>query len=48
MQTELFIEHEDYSDRKVLIGLSGGINSMALLCWLATIEDKFKPKLFNY
>ncbi len=44
MQTELFIEHEDYSDRKVLIGLSGGINSMALLCWLATIEDKFKPK----
>lgn len=22
-------------DKKVMIGLSGGINSMALLCWLA-------------
>lgn len=27
---------------KVLIGLSGGINSMAVLCWLA--EQKQKPK----
>lgn len=32
----------DYTDKKVLIGLSGGINSMAVLCWLADYE--FKPK----
>lgn len=30
------------ADKKVLIGLSGGINSMAVLCWLADYE--FKPK----
>lgn len=29
-------------NEKVLIGLSGGINSMAVLCWLA--EQKEKPK----
>jgi 3'-phosphoadenosine 5'-phosphosulfate sulfotransferase (PAPS reductase)/FAD synthetase len=31
-----------YEDKKVMIGLSGGINSMAVLCWLANYE--FKPK----
>jgi len=29
-------------DKRVMIGLSGGINSMAVLCWL--IEQEDKPK----
>lgn len=44
MQLELFIQHVDYSEKKVLIGLSGGINSMAVLCWLANYPKKYKPK----
>jgi len=44
MQQELFIEYQDYSNQKVMIGLSGGINSMAVLCWLASYPDEFKPK----
>jgi 3'-phosphoadenosine 5'-phosphosulfate sulfotransferase (PAPS reductase)/FAD synthetase len=44
MQTEMFIEHPDYSDKNVLIGLSGGINSMAVLCWIAKIPEELKPK----
>ena len=44
MQQELFIEYSDYSKQKVLIGLSGGINSMAVLCWLASYPNQYKPK----
>lgn len=44
MQQELFIEHTDYSQQKVLVGLSGGINSMAVLCWLADYPSEYKPK----
>lgn len=44
MQQDLFIEYQDYSKQKVLIGLSGGINSMAVLCWLASYPKEFKPK----
>lgn len=44
MQQELFIEYQDYSNKKVLIGLSGGINSMAVLCWLANYPSEYKPK----
>ena len=44
MQQELFIEHTDYSQQKVLVGLSGGINSMAVLCWLANYPSEYKPK----
>lgn len=44
MQQELFIEYQDYSQKKVLVGLSGGINSMAVLMWLATYPEEFKPK----
>ena len=43
MQQELFINQVDYSGKKVLIGLSGGINSMAVLCWLAQYPEEFKP-----
>jgi 3'-phosphoadenosine 5'-phosphosulfate sulfotransferase (PAPS reductase)/FAD synthetase len=32
----------DYNDKKIMIGLSGGINSMAVLCWL--VESGMKPK----
>jgi 3'-phosphoadenosine 5'-phosphosulfate sulfotransferase (PAPS reductase)/FAD synthetase len=32
----------DYENEKILKGLSGGINSMALLCWL--VESGQKPK----
>jgi hypothetical protein len=39
------MEHtENYSDKKVLIGLSGGINSMALLCHLANQPSYQRPK----
>jgi hypothetical protein len=31
----------NYNNKKILIGLSGGINSMAVLCWL--VETGFKP-----
>lgn len=44
MQSELFIRHEDYSDLKVMIGLSGGINSAALACWLSQWPEEYKPK----
>lgn len=44
MQQELFIEYKDYSSKKVLIGLSGGINSMAVLCWLSNYPEEFKPR----
>lgn len=36
---------DDYSDKRVFIGLSGGINSMAVLCHLATeYPQELKPK----
>ena len=44
MQQEMFLEYQDYSNMNVLIGLSGGINSMALLCWLANYPNELKPK----
>lgn len=40
----MFLEYQDYSNMNVLIGLSGGINSMALLCWLANYPNELKPK----
>ena len=43
-QSELFPNYKDYSGMNVLIGLSGGINSMAVLCWLASFPKEFKPK----
>lgn len=33
-----------FSNKNVLIGLSGGINSMAVLCWLSEIPKEHKPK----
>lgn len=41
---------QDFSDKRVLIPLSGGINSMAVLCFLGEeFPDKFKPtELFLY
>lgn len=44
MQQQLFIEYKDYSKQKVMIGLSGGINSMAVLCWLKTYPPQYLPK----
>jgi len=44
MQQSLFVEYRDYSKQKVMIGLSGGINSMAVLCWLASYPKEFLPK----
>lgn len=39
---------KNYSSQKVLIGLSGGINSMALLCHLANQPDHTKPKELHF
>lgn len=44
MQESLFENYVDYSSKKVLIGLSGGINSMAVLCQLASYPVEYKPK----
>lgn len=33
----------DFSGQKVLVGMSGGINSMGVLCWLATLPKKQHP-----
>lgn len=36
----------DFSGKKIMIGLSGGINSMAVLCWLGELpKSKRPPKL---
>lgn len=43
MELDLFPEHKDYSGKKVLLGLSGGINSMAVLCWLGEGPKEFYP-----
>lgn len=45
MQTSLeaFVPRPNYAGKKVLLGLSGGINSAALLCWLAQAPDAEKP-----
>lgn len=40
----LFEDFDDYSDKNVLVGLSGGINSAAVLCWLAGVPEDCKPK----
>lgn len=47
MQTELFLQQEDFSDEDILLGLSGGINSAAVLCWLSTWEEHLKPKVLH-
>lgn len=44
MQTSFFEDYIDLSQKKVLIGLSGGINSMALLCHIANYPEEYKPK----
>lgn len=43
MELDIFPEHKDYSGQKVLLGLSGGINSMAVLCWLAEGPKEYYP-----
>jgi len=40
----LFEDIEDFSDKKALIGLSGGINSAAVLVWVCNLPDDCKPK----
>lgn len=41
---KLFNDYIDYSGQKILIGLSGGINSAAILCFLAEHPREFYPK----
>lgn len=43
MEIDLFPEHKDYSGKKVLLGLSGGINSAAVLFWLAEGPAEYYP-----
>ncbi len=33
----------DFSGKKIMIGLSGGINSMAVLCWLGELPEAQRP-----
>ena len=47
MQKSLFLEQTDYSGKDIMIGLSGGINSMAVLCWLANYPQQYKPKILH-
>lgn len=45
MQIDAFTEYTDLSDSKILLGLSGGINSMGILCFLAAHYPKeYHPK----
>ena len=44
MQLDLIIDQEDFSNEKVMLGLSAGINSAAVLCWLADYPEHLKPK----
>jgi 3'-phosphoadenosine 5'-phosphosulfate sulfotransferase (PAPS reductase)/FAD synthetase len=49
MQEDAFVEFEDYSDKRILIGLSGGINSAAIICFLATEYPKeYLPKEIHF
>ena len=43
-QIDIFPPETDYSNQDVLIGLSGGINSAAVVCWLANYPEHLKPK----
>lgn len=47
MQLDMFPEFRDYSKDEVLLGLSGGINSMAVLCWLSLAPKSFAPKVLH-
>lgn len=40
---DLFVPRPNYAGQKVLLGLSGGINSAALLCWMAEAPEDEKP-----
>lgn len=48
MQEQLFIEQKDFSGQKIMIGLSGGINSMAVFDWLAQCPEELKPLEFLF
>lgn len=50
MQLSIFeiLQDVSYSDKRVMIGLSGGINSMAALSYLATCVDEKPDELFLY
>lgn len=52
MQLSIYETLQDtwnYSEKRVMIGLSGGINSMAVLCYLAKmVEDKPKELFLFY
>lgn len=39
----LMIQKGDFSKKKVLIGISGGINSAGVLAWLSEIDEEKKP-----
>lgn len=47
MQSEMFTEYEDFSGDDVLVGLSGGINSAAVLCLLASWPEAYKPRTLH-
>lgn len=47
MQLDMFPEYVDYSEKEVLLGLSGGINSMAVLCWLSKCQPEYFPKTLH-
>lgn len=44
MQQQLFLNQKDFSQHKIMVGLSGGINSMAVLVWLSLYPEQLKPK----
>lgn len=44
LQEAMFIQYEDFSDEDILLGLSGGINSAAVACWLSTWPEHLKPR----
>lgn len=47
MNTQLTLGYEDYGGKSVLIGLSGGINSMAVLCWVCSLPIERRPSVLH-
>jgi 3'-phosphoadenosine 5'-phosphosulfate sulfotransferase (PAPS reductase)/FAD synthetase len=50
MQLSVFeiLQDISYSDDRVMVGLSGGINSMAALCYLATMVEDRPDEIYLY
>jgi 3'-phosphoadenosine 5'-phosphosulfate sulfotransferase (PAPS reductase)/FAD synthetase len=47
MQQEMFIQQEDFSEEEIMVGISAGINSAAVLVWLSLWPKEYYPKVLH-